>query len=227
MDQKTEDAVIELITAREHAQALGLLQRELAANPEDYFSNYHVGVCLRFLGKIDEAIPYLRTSIRLKPNSSSAHLSLGIAYQLMGQFQPAVMELQKAIELNNELVEAYNSLGLTYRKMDQPRMALESYEKGLDRLWQLVHRKVHDAPSKCYRMEPDGTRTVLPFVLSETQRLLKSDVLYSVLCNNAGTCLQLIGDIEQARERFQEAIDCTPEGLDYPDPVANLRSLEH
>jgi tetratricopeptide (TPR) repeat protein len=226
VDKARQSAVIELISIRKHSQALTLLRSELETNPDDYFSHYHSGTCLRFLGAIDEAIHHYSEAVRLMPSSGSAHMSLGVAYQLNGQFEAAISELHKAIELSPDLIEAYNSIGLTYRKMDQPRMALEWYEKGINRLWESVQHKVHELPSKCYRIEADGVRTVLPFVFSETQRLFKSNVLYSVLCNNAGICLQVLGEIAEARGRFEEAIDLTPDGYDYSDPVLNLKNLD-
>ena len=44
--------------------------------------------------------------------------------------------------------------------------------------------------------------------------------------NNIGVCMMELGDLDNARDRFLEAIDCTPEGYDYTDPYSYLGQLE-
>lgn len=165
---------------------------------------------------------------KLKPGEAPILLALGIAHQMSGQFEQAVAALKQAIASEQNFIEAYNSLGLTYRKMARFREALESYEEGTERLMELVSAEVHKHPSMCYRDEViDGkaTRTVLPYVLAKTFELLKSNPLYATLRNNAGVCLIELGNVENARKLFQDAIECTPDGYDYPDPLRNLESL--
>ena len=80
----------------------------------------------------------------------------------------------------------------------------------------------------CYRDEViDGkaTHTILPYVHLKTFELLKSNPLYAILRNNTGVCLAELGDIYNARKLYQEAIECTPNGYNYPDPVLNAGSL--
>ena len=154
-----------------------------------------------------------------------AQLGLGIALQLTGNLDAALEALHRAIKINPNLIEAYNSLGLTYKKLSQPHRALESYQLGIDGLWESIQKKVQEHPELCYRVDENGSKTVLPFVFSETRRLLKSNALYAILCNNAGVCLSLLGDSDQARTRFEESIDCTPDGYDYQEPVESLKNL--
>lgn len=183
----------------------------------------------RFMGDFDRAVAFLIKATKLNPGEAPVLLALGIAHQLSGQFEQAVGALKQAIVCDENFIEAYNSLGLTYRKMGRLREALESYEEGTERLMELVSAEVHKDPSKCYRDEViDGkaTRTILPYVLAKTFELLKANLLYASLRNNAGVCLLELGDVENAHKLFQDAIECTPDGYDYPDPVRNLKQLD-
>ena len=225
MNEADSNLILNFVSTGNYVKALQLIRRNLSVDPEDYFSNYHAGFCQRFLGNLDEAIQHYTVAARVKPEMAPAQLGLGIAFQLSGNFDAALEALHRAIKLNPNLIEAYNSLGLTYKKLNQLRRALECYQSGIDRVWDSVQEKVHERSELCYQIDQNGRRTVLPFVFTETQRLLKSNAIYAVLCNNAGVCLNLLGDSEQARSRFEESIDCTPDGYDYREPVDNLKNL--
>lgn len=228
MHESKQEKVVALIQAGRHRQALAILEDHLRTEPHDWYAIYMSGVANRFLGDLDEAIALLSRAVTLNANQAPVFLALGIAQQLRGNLEDAVVSLTHAIRLKPELVEAYNSLGLTFKKMHRYKDALESYERGSERLMELVSVQVHKDPALCYHHEViDGKagRTVLPYVFSKTLQLLKSDPVYAILRNNAGVCLAEIGDIENARKLYMEAIECTPEGYNYPDPITNLKNL--
>jgi len=114
--------------------------------------------------------------------------------------------------------------------MGQINEALNSYNEGTERLLELTSAQVHKNHSLCHREEVidgEATRTVLPYVFVKTFELLKSNPMYATLRNNAGVCFAERGDIESARSLYLEAIEYTPDGYDYPDPVRNLESLDN
>jgi len=225
---QTQAQIVELLSAREYHQAFEILSEQLRLAPDDWYANYLAGICFRFVGSFDHAVAHLTAAAKARPAEPSVLLALGIAYQLGGQLEQSVSVLKRAIQADDNFIEAYNSLGLTYRKLNRPRDALEWYERGTDRLMKLVSDQVHADPSKCYRDEVvDGktTRTLLPYVFAKTKELLKSNLTYAALRNNAGVCRVDLGDFESARTCFEDAIECTPDGYDYPDPARNLENL--
>lgn len=229
MQRAIQEHVARLFQASQYGEALTILESHLRATPDDWHANYLAGMACRFMSALDRAVAFLVKATKLNPREASIFLALGIAHQLSGQFQQAVAALKQAITLEQNFIEAYNSLGLTYRKMGRFREALESYEEGTERLMKLVSTEVHKDPSKCYRDEViDGktTRTILPYVFAKTFELLKANPLYASLRNNAGVCLLELGDVEKARKLFQDAIECTPDGYDYQDPVRNLKQID-
>jgi Flp pilus assembly protein TadD len=229
MQASAQEHISQLFQSGQYAEALSILQNHLRAAPDDWHVHYLAGMACRFMGDFDKAVAFLGKATELNPGEASIFLALGIAYQLSGQFEQAITTLEHAIVCDENFIEAHNSLGLTYRKMGRFREALESYEEGTERLMELVSAEVQKDPSKCYRDEfIDGkaTRTILPYVLTKTFELLKANLLYAGLRNNAGVCLLELGDVERARKLFQDAIECTPDGYDYPDPVRNLKQID-
>lgn len=229
MQRAIQEHVARLFQASQYGEALTILESHLRATPDDWHANYLAGLGCRFMGAFDRAVAYLVKATKLNPGEAPVLLALGIAYQLSGQFEQAVAALKQAIAYEQNFIEAYNSLGLTYRKMGRFREALESYEEGTERLMELVSAEVHKDPLKCYRDEVvDGkaTRTILPYALARTFELLKANLIYASLRNNAGVCLLELGDVAKARKLFQDAIECTPDGYDYQDPVRNLKQID-
>lgn len=228
METQAQEQIIKLLSGRDYHRALDMIREQLRLAPDDWYANYLAGVCFRFLGSVDLAITHLTTAANARPAEASVLLALGIAYQLAGNLEQSISALRRAVRADEDLIEAYNSLGLTYRKLNRPGDALEWYERGTDRLMKVVSNKVHEDPAKCYRDEIiDGkkTRTLLPYVFAKTQELLKSNLLYAALRNNAGVCLVDVGNIESARVCFEDALEFIPDGYDYPDPARNLRDL--
>ena len=229
MQHRTQERVAQLFQAGRYGEALTILEDHLRTAPDDWHAYYLAGLGCRFMGAFDRAVAFLSNATTLNSGEASILLALGIAHQLSGQFEQAVAALKKAIASDQNFIEAYNSLGLTYRKMGRFGEALQAYEEGTERLMELVSAEVHKDPSKCYCDEViDGkkTRTILPYVLAKSFELLKADLRYAGLRNNAGVCLLELGDVENARKLFQDAIECTPDGYDYPDPVRNLKQLD-
>ncbi len=85
------------------ANAEGEFKIELAANPNDYFSNYYLGITCIFQRKWEPAIDYLTTASRIQPNNPDPYFQLGQAYQELQKHDQAIDVLTKAIELNPNL----------------------------------------------------------------------------------------------------------------------------
>jgi tetratricopeptide (TPR) repeat protein len=76
---------------------------ELAANPNDYFSNYYLGITCIFRRKWEPAIEFLMTASRIQPNNPDPYFQLGQVYQELKKHDQAINVLTKAIDLNPNL----------------------------------------------------------------------------------------------------------------------------
>ena len=55
---------------------------------------------------------------------------------------------------------------------------------------------------------------------------LKSSPQYAILQNNIGVCFVATGNFKPARRVFNESINMTPDGLEYPLPIDALKKIE-
>ena len=84
---------------------------ELATNPNDFFSNYFLGITYIFQRKWEPAIDCLNTASRIQPNNPDPYFQLGQAYQELQKHDQAIDMLNKAIALNPDL--AHNKFQVT------------------------------------------------------------------------------------------------------------------
>ncbi len=85
------------------ANAEGEFKIELAANPNDFFSNYYLGITCIFQRKWEPAIDFLTTASRIQPNNPDPYFQLGQVYQELKKHDQAINVLTKAIQLNPNL----------------------------------------------------------------------------------------------------------------------------
>jgi len=85
------------------ASAEGEFKIELAANPNDFFSNYYLGITCIFQRKWEPAIDFLTTASRIQPNNPDPYFQLGQVYQELKKHDQAINVLTKAIDLNPNL----------------------------------------------------------------------------------------------------------------------------
>lgn len=229
MNDQQIDQINKLFKNGEYSQLLTLFKDLNQTTPDDPELHYWAGMACRFSDRFDEAIAYYDKAVKLKPDTGYILLALGIAQQLAGHFSNAVQTLENAIRSDPTLAAAYNSLGLTYKKVGKFHNALEWYDKGAEILCQHATDKAHEDPSKCYideEINGEKIRKMLPYVLNKTKEILKSTPDYAAIKNNMGVCFAELGDVQGARDAYREAIEMTPDGYNYPNPIINLRELD-
>ncbi|POM59540.1 hypothetical protein PHPALM_31709, partial [Phytophthora palmivora] len=87
-------------------QALPLLYRAVQSNESE--PNYHnsLGICLKALGRVDEAIKHYRRALELNPNQVQASVNLGDAMQSKGKWEEALKEYTKVAKAPMSLLES-------------------------------------------------------------------------------------------------------------------------
>jgi tetratricopeptide (TPR) repeat protein len=82
--------------------AIAEFQKELANNPNDYYSHSQLGYIDLSQHKLDEAVVELSKATTLNPADPDAFLSLGQAYFELNRFPEAEAALRKSIALTND-----------------------------------------------------------------------------------------------------------------------------
>lgn len=69
-------------------------------------------------------------------------------------------------------------------------------------------------------------RSITPKFFEESRKFLKQDMTAAIISNNMGSLYARLGDFENAKKMFEEAIDLTPDGEEYNDPKIGLENLD-
>lgn len=79
-----------------------------------------------------------------------------------------------------------------------------------------------------YESIEDGQRiwTDTPAFFEKTEEYMKRDKTAAVIANNMGVILAELGDARGAKKWFEQAVELTPDYVDYTDPTANLKNLD-
>jgi predicted Zn-dependent protease len=121
------ELAIAYVRARNHAEALPLVERLLGANAGDPELQYLLGEILVQVQQVDRAIPLLEKAVAARPELLEARAALGRAYALKGEARMALPHLEAARatdhdgSLHYQLAQAYQRMGQT----EKARAALE------------------------------------------------------------------------------------------------------
>src|SRR6185295_17348597 len=93
------------------SEALEEFKIEVAANPDEFFANYYLGVVYNFQRQWDHALTFLQKASTIRPDNPDPYFQLGQTYQELNKNQEAIAALKKAIALNPDL--AHNKSQVT------------------------------------------------------------------------------------------------------------------
>lgn len=116
----------------------------IAGSVETY---YPLGVALRRLGLLDEAVDSFLTMRRLAPFDHRSYLQLAGLYEDLGEFSKAAGELHQVILLNDQDPQTFGSLARLYTKMEGGECFVKTNLRGADlkRDCPLVYRQICQA----------------------------------------------------------------------------------
>jgi len=230
MDDNRVTEAFDLLRQGQAQEGMNLLKTEFLKNPNDWRIHYHTGLAWRLVGDLDKAIFSYNRAIQLCPDNEMNFYGVGIAYQLKGDFDNAIESLRKAYELNKNSVQVLNSLGLTYKKKGDIHKALEIYEHAEQTLMGNIFEELKQSGNEPLNdvSTVDSKKVVMinMDVFNLFPGKLKQDNLYCTLQNNIGVCYAILGNDDEARKAFNEAIQFTPDGMDYQAPIIGLRQLD-
>lgn len=111
-----------------------LLQKAVAAKPDDYLAWFDLGYVYKATGRVPEAIDAYRKSVASKSDVFESNLNLGTLLGRDGQYAEAAKYLKAATQLKptahpeEGLARAWQSLGIVLQN-GQPQQALDAFAK--------------------------------------------------------------------------------------------------
>ena len=76
--------------------------------------HYNLGSVLKDTGDFEQAVAYLRESLRLQPHHAESWNNLALAYKTRGQFDTAITYFSQALHLKEDLAEAHWNRSFVY-----------------------------------------------------------------------------------------------------------------
>lgn len=101
-------------------EAIALLQQAHAATPDDFNTNYMLGVALGKAGRRPESISRLLKATHLNPKHTAALTQLGLAYAAAEKTEPARSAFQAALKIDPNFAAAQNALTKLPAKVNTP-----------------------------------------------------------------------------------------------------------
>lgn len=95
-------------------KAVDILNRGLAANPDNIFLLAKLGILLAEYGRPDEAIAVLEKAIAQQDSDPETYTYLGVAYHRKKDFDRALAQFEKGLTLDRSNALLHNNIGAVY-----------------------------------------------------------------------------------------------------------------
>ena len=100
-------------------------------NPNNIFFYNFMAIVLTQQQKIDEAILFCKSGIKIDQKHAPIYDNLGTAYKIKGDYLESEKAYKKSIELDNSLAEAQNNLGNLYIMLNRFNESIECFKKAI------------------------------------------------------------------------------------------------
>jgi TolB-like protein/Tfp pilus assembly protein PilF len=127
----TTNASLRFGGREDYSKAEAAYEKAIALNPNLVEPRIYMANLLTDTGKVEQAVPLLRSALRISPNNADAHWELGYAYRFGGMLQESVKECEEArqnnpqVKINSSALNSYLYLG-EYEKFMQSLPANDS-----------------------------------------------------------------------------------------------------
>jgi protein O-GlcNAc transferase len=189
-------------------EAIQVLSSGLKTDPQSFQLHYNLGLALKLKDDNAAAIPELEAASKLNPSAHEPHYTLGILYMQDGRYDEAARELSLAMKLHPDNPDGWATLGSLYRKMDKLPEAAEALREAI--------RQLPD--------QPDSHLTLAAVLAQQgnaaeaaAERKKGADLERVVMhrqratvSTNSGNALLQKGQVDDAIERYQEALNEDP-----------------
>lgn len=114
-------------------------------------------------------------------------------------------------------------IAVELKKHDQKEEALSAYSKAFDALVDesgiYARGKVGDS------IALEDLRLKTPELIKYSKEYLKQDIMASSILNEMGLLFANLGEYENAKQKYNEAIELIPSDVVFDDPSTNLAEL--
>lgn len=208
-----------LISSGAAANAVPLLRRALAREPDDARLHYLLGLVLRDRGVYAEAERELNLAIRLadtqKVETAPIYSGLGILYDISGRPLDARVAHEKATQRAPDVAQFQNNLGFSYYLAGDYDAAIKCYEHALSKSPNADRVYINLGFALAAKGDEAGAMRMFKQTLTHAEALNNLALAHELQKSEAGR--------ERARALYRDALAADP-GLDAA--TTNLEALE-
>ena len=214
LQQKPDDATAHENLAAAYLQmnevdeSIRVLRSGIKANPESFPLHYNLGLAFKLKDDNAAAIPELQIAANLDTSAYEPHYTLGILYMQDGRYDIAARELSMALKLHPDNADGWATLGSLYRKMDKLPEAADALREAI--------RQTPEQPDPHLTLATVLAQQGLTTEAAterkkgaELERVAMNRQRAAVSTNSGNSLLQK-GQVADAIERFQEALNDDP-----------------
>jgi len=187
-------------------------RRALEIKPDSADAHNSLGIALKDLGQLNDAIDCYHRALELRPDYADAHYNLGNALIALGQLDEAVVSYRRAIALKPGFADAYSNLGSALKDIGQYEGALESYRRALE----LIPASAEAHSNVGAALKSLGQ---LNGAVASYRSAIALKPGYAEAHYNLGNVLKELGQFDGAEASYRRALEIKP---DYVEAHSNL-----
>jgi tetratricopeptide (TPR) repeat protein len=163
----------------------------------------YMGMLRLQMGKIDEAIWFLRRAVKREAKSAEAQNNLGKAFLLLKRYEKTVHHCQRAVAINPNFAEAHHNLAAALVHLRRSKEAHPHFES-------VVTLQPDRAESHYNLGNSLFLLDRLEDAIASYQRALSIRPAFVEALNNLGVILRAMNRYEEACRHFEQAIAINP-----------------
>jgi tetratricopeptide (TPR) repeat protein len=204
------------LVLRDYELAREFLNKALLLQPDYPKAYFHLGLSFLETGDTTEAIRNFQWATQQDQRFTEAYIELGTLLYVSNP-SLAAGYLENAIALDSSDLYVMVNLGLLYQQMPDTLKAQKMYQRILDRDSSFFLAS-YNLGYICLMYKDD-----LPGAIGHFDHTIRMNPTYVDAWYNRGLCYELLGQPENARANYQEAIRLMP---DYPRAIEGLNRLD-
>jgi protein O-GlcNAc transferase len=182
-------------------QAKRLYKEVLAKEPQHVEALLGLGTVECELGRVEDGISLINSSLGLNPNLAAAHVAKGKCLSKQGQLSEAIAVFERAIKIDPNLPEAYHHLSIALKDSGDQKAAAFYKLKSL-------------TLSPSLPNPPSNLSSNLSFSLDESFKTLPEDLELIQQKLEEAYAHHSEGFTNQAKHLYEEILDIQPDNFD-------------
>jgi Flp pilus assembly protein TadD len=222
---------------KEYSRVLESCDEALKLNPDNWDTKNLVGIALRRMGRIDEAIAQYKDILKANPDFPRVLYNLGIALAKGGDLPSARAAYERAVQLKPNLAEARNNLGevmvrlgdiaAAEREIREALKVQPQFPLAMSNLADVLFRTKDFAGAAALAEKAAALDPALPEpwnvlgnihhqagrpeeAVAAYEKALALDRRHEKAHYNLGVCLFELGRVDEAELHFVTALDISP-----------------